>query len=107
MPSLLYQLPGALLLPTQVQVQATGLPSSGGWGQWMAGSLQEVAQGREKPPRQGRASQADGSLRRLNMGAVTTCSDFGEQENKVCHYFHCFPIFCHEVMRPDVMILVF
>ena len=47
---------------------STGLPSSGGWGQWMAGSLQEVAQGREKPPLQGRASQADGSLRRLNMG---------------------------------------
>ena len=47
---------------------STGLPSSGGWGQWMAGSLQEVAQGREKPPLQGRASQADRSLRRLNMG---------------------------------------
>ena len=21
------------------------------------------------------------------------CSDFGAQENKVCHYFHCFPIY--------------
>ena len=23
--------------------------------------------------------------------AVTICSDFGAQENKVCHCFHCFP----------------
>ena len=26
------------------------------------------------------------------MAAVTICSDFGAQENKVCHCFHCFPI---------------
>ena len=25
--------------------------------------------------------------------AVTICSDFGAQENKVCHYLHCFPIY--------------
>ena len=25
----------------------------------------------------------------------------------VCYYFHCFPIYCHEVMGPDAMILVF
>ena len=24
------------------------------------------------------------------MAAVTICSDFGAQENKVCHCFHCF-----------------
>ena len=24
---------------------------------------------------------------------VTVCSDFGAQENKVCHCFHCFPIY--------------
>ena len=24
---------------------------------------------------------------------VTICSDFGTQENKVCHCFHCFPIY--------------
>ena len=24
------------------------------------------------------------------MAAVTVCSDFGIQENKVCHCFHCF-----------------
>ena len=30
------------------------------------------------------------------MGAVTTCSDFGAQENKVCHCFHCFPIYLYE-----------
>ena len=27
------------------------------------------------------------------MAAVTVCSDFGAQENKVCHCFHCFPIY--------------
>ena len=24
--------------------------------------------------------------------AVIVCSDFGAQENEVCHCFHCFPI---------------
>ena len=42
------------------------------------------------------------------MGAVTIRSDFGAQENKICH---CFlpppPSVCHEVMGPDAMILVF
>ena len=41
------------------------------------------------------------------MAAVTICSDFGAQENKVCHCFHCFPIYLHEVMGPDAMILAF
>jgi len=27
------------------------------------------------------------------MAAVTICSDFGAQEHKVCHCFHCFPIY--------------
>ena len=27
------------------------------------------------------------------MGAVTICSDFEAQENKVCHYVHCFTIY--------------
>ena len=40
------------------------------------------------------------------MAAVTICSDFGAQENKVSHCFHCFPIYLHEVMGPDPMILV-
>ena len=39
------------------------------------------------------------------MAAITICSDFGAQENKVCHCFHCFPIYlpwsdgtgCHEL----------
>ena len=38
------------------------------------------------------------------MAAITICSDFGAQENKVWHCFHCFPIyfpwsdmFCHTV----------
>ena len=39
------------------------------------------------------------------MAAVTICSDFGAQENKVCHCFHCFPMYlpwsdrtrCHDL----------
>ena len=27
------------------------------------------------------------------MAAVTICSDFGAQEYKICHDFHCFPIY--------------
>ena len=38
------------------------------------------------------------------MAAITICSDFGAQENKVSH---CFPSICHEVMGPDAMILIF
>ena len=41
------------------------------------------------------------------MATVIICSDFGAQENKVCHCFHCFPIVYHEVMEPEAMILVF
>ena len=39
------------------------------------------------------------------MAAVTIYSDFGAQKNKVCHCFHCFPIYlplsegtrCHDL----------
>ena len=41
------------------------------------------------------------------MAAITTHSDFGAQENKICHCFHCFLTYCHEVMGPDALILVF
>ena len=41
------------------------------------------------------------------MSAITTCSDFGAQKNKVSHCFHCFPSISLEVMGPDAMILVF
>ena len=41
------------------------------------------------------------------MATITICSDFGAQENKVCHCFHCFPIYLDEVMGPDAMIFVF
>ena len=41
------------------------------------------------------------------MAAITICSDFGAQKNKVCHGFHCLPIYLHEVMGPDAMIFVF
>ena len=43
------------------------------------------------------------------MAAITICSYFGAPQNKVCHCFHCFPIYLpwsHEVMGPDAMILV-
>ena len=45
------------------------------------------------------------------MAAVTICSDFGAQKNKVWHYFHCFPIYfpwsdgtrCHDLrfLKPN------
>ena len=41
------------------------------------------------------------------MATVTVGSDFGAQENKISHSFHFFPIFCHEMMGPDGIILVF
>ena len=41
------------------------------------------------------------------MAAVTICCDFGAQENKVCHCFHCFPTIWDEVMGPDAKIWVF
>ena len=39
------------------------------------------------------------------MAAITICSDFGAQENRVCHAFHCLPIYlpwsdgtrCHDL----------
>ena len=41
------------------------------------------------------------------MAAVTICNDFGVQENKVCHCFHCYPLYLHEVLGPDSMIFIF
>ena len=41
------------------------------------------------------------------MAAVTIHSDFGAQENKICHFFYFFPSICHKVMELDAMILVF
>ena len=38
------------------------------------------------------------------MAAVTICSDFGAQENKVCHCFHCFPIYLPWSDGTDAMI---
>ena len=45
------------------------------------------------------------------MAAVTICSDFGAQVNKVCHCFHCFPIYlpwsdgtrCHDLSLLNVV----
>ena len=42
--------------------------------------------------------------------AVTICSDFGAQENKICHCFHFFPIYLpwsDAMKEADAMILVF
>jgi len=47
------------------------------------------------------------------MSAVTIHSDFGAQEEKICHYFHLSPFYlpCSPIanlaMGPDAMILVF
>ena len=46
------------------------------------------------------------------MAAVTVCSDFRAQENKVCHSFHCFPTYlpwsdgtrCHDLSFLNVEI---
>ena len=40
------------------------------------------------------------------MAAVTVDRSIGAQENKICHYFHFSPFICHEVIGPDVVILV-
>ena len=40
------------------------------------------------------------------MTAVIICSDFGAQENKSLTVSIFPPSICHEVMFPDVMILV-
>ena len=39
---------------------------------------------------------------------LTTCSDFGAPQNKVCYYFHCFPIYLpwsDETRRHDLCFL--
>ena len=41
------------------------------------------------------------------MAAVTICSDFGTQKNKVWHCFHCFPIYFPWSDGTEAMILVF
>ena len=41
------------------------------------------------------------------MAAVTILSDFGAEEEEICHSFHLFPSICHAVMGTDAMILVF
>ena len=41
------------------------------------------------------------------MSAVTIHSDFGAQENKVCHCFHCFPIYLPWSNGPDIMLSSF
>ena len=41
------------------------------------------------------------------MAAVTIYSDLGALQNKVSHCFHGFPIYLHEVMETDAMVLVF
>ena len=41
------------------------------------------------------------------IAAVTVCNDSGAQESKVCHCFHCFPIYFHEVMGLNAIISIF
>ena len=35
------------------------------------------------------------------MAAVTICSDFGAQKNKVWHCFHCFPIYFPDLTEAE------
>ena len=37
------------------------------------------------------------------MAAVTIYSDFGAQENKVCHCFHCFAIYLPSMPQPVML----
>ena len=49
------------------------------------------------------------------MAVVTICSDSGAQENKICHCFHCFPIYlpwsdrtwCHDLSFLNVEFCLF
>ena len=41
------------------------------------------------------------------MAAITICCDFWSPWNKVCPYFHCFPICLPRSDGPDAMILIF
>ena len=40
------------------------------------------------------------------MAVVTICSDFGAQEDKICHCLQFFPFYLHELMGLDSMSLV-
>ena len=58
----------------------------------------------------GRVGHSFLSMEQMSLNfraAVTICSDFEAQENKVSHCFYFFPIICHEVMGLDAMIFVF
>ena len=48
-----------------------------------------------------------GGISEKDLCAVIILSDFGAQENKICHYFHISLIYLHEVMGLDAMTLVF
>ena len=39
--------------------------------------------------------------------SVTVCSDFGAQENYICHCFPFSQIYLHEMLGPDAMIFIF
>ena len=41
------------------------------------------------------------------MAEVTVCSDFGAQENKICHSFHFFPFYLWWSDGTDAMVLMF
>ena len=43
----------------------------------------------------------------ISFDAVTGCSDFGAEKDKVSYHFIVSPSICHEVMGPDAMILAF
>ena len=74
-------------------LQYSYLESSMHRGAWQA-TVPRVAQNRTWP-------------KWFSTHAVTICSDFKAQENKICHSFHFPASICYEVMGLDSMILVF
>ena len=58
-----------------------------------------------KRERSHRESRKEGNMKMEAEAAVTIHSDFGAQENQVCHCFHCFPTYlpwsdgsgCHDL----------
>ena len=90
----------SLLFGTPFQYSCLENPMGG--GAWWA-AVHGVAQSRTRLKR---LSSSSSRLviaflprsKHLNFKAVVTiCSDFGTQENKLSHCFHCSPSVCHEV----------
>ena len=90
--------PTPVFLPGESQGQRSlvgcvyGVPQSRTWLKWLSSRLVITFLPRSKC---------------LNFtAAITICNDFGAQENKVCHCFHCFPIYLPWSGGTDAMIFI-